>query len=53
MWTDGTPLEFTAWNEGEPNNVGEEDCVNLPTWSAGLWNDLPCDAQLPYICATP
>ncbi|MBZ5710212.1 CotH kinase family protein [Nannocystis pusilla] len=53
VWTDGTPLGFTAWNEGEPNNVGEEDCVNLPTWSAGLWNDLVCDTPLPYICQTP
>ncbi|PCC71268.1 Putative metal-binding motif-containing protein [Nannocystis exedens] len=53
VWTDGAPLAFTAWNEGEPNNVGEEDCVNLPTWSGGLWNDLGCGTPLPYICRTP
>ncbi|WAS90690.1 CotH kinase family protein [Nannocystis punicea] len=53
VWTDGTPLSFTAWNEGEPNNAGEEDCVNLPAWTAGLWNDLPCDSPRPYICKTP
>ena len=53
VWTDGTALGFTAWNEGEPNNAGEEDCANLPAWSAGLWNDLPCDSPRPYICKTP
>ncbi|MCY1064615.1 CotH kinase family protein [Nannocystis sp. RBIL2] len=53
VWTDGTPLDFTAWNEGEPNNSGEEDCVNVPAWAGGLWNDLACDAPRPYICQTP
>ncbi|MFY0533571.1 C-type lectin domain-containing protein [Nannocystis pusilla] len=53
VWTDGTPLEFTAWNEGEPNNSGEEDCVNVPAWAGGLWNDLACDAPRPYICKIP
>ncbi|WP_420829490.1 C-type lectin domain-containing protein [Nannocystis pusilla] len=53
VWTDGTPLDFTAWNEGEPNNSGEEDCVNVPAWAGGLWNDLACDAARPYICKIP
>ena len=52
-WSDGTPLDFTAWNDGEPNNAGEEDCANLPAWNGGLWNDLPCDHVLPYICRMP
>lgn len=52
-WSDGTPLDFTAWNEGEPNNVGDEDCVNLPNWTGGLWNDLPCEELRPYICRMP
>lgn len=25
--TDSTPVDFTAWNPKEPNNVNEEDCV--------------------------
>lgn len=53
VWTDGTPLDFTAWNEGEPNNAGNEDCVNLAYWAGGLWNDLGCDAARPYICRIP
>lgn len=53
VWSDGTPVDFTAWNEGEPNNAGDEDCVNLPYWTGGLWNDLGCDAVRPYICRLP
>ncbi len=52
-WSDGTPLDFTAWNDGEPNNAGEEDCANLPPWTGGRWNDLPCDHVQPYICRMP
>ncbi|MEZ4448920.1 MAG: CotH kinase family protein [Nannocystaceae bacterium] len=53
VWADGTPVDFTAWNEGEPNNAGNEDCVNIPAWTGGLWNDLPCDQSRPYVCRVP
>ena len=40
-WPDGT----RKWNwsgNGEPNNLGGEDCANI-TRSDGTWNDLDCD----------
>jgi gliding motility-associated-like protein len=47
-WYDGSPVTFTNWNSGEPNNssggVGNEDCINLQL-NNGFWNDLVCDAQ--------
>lgn len=52
-WTDGTPLDYASWNAGEPNNAGEEDCVHLPIWAGGNWNDLFCGAQAGYICQLP
>ncbi len=52
-WSDGTPLDFTAWNGGEPNNSGEEDCVHLAAWAGGSWNDLSCATEAPYICWLP
>lgn len=52
-WSDGTPLDYMNWNEGEPNNAGNEDCASLPIWAGGLWNDLPCDLPRPYVCKTP
>jgi hypothetical protein len=47
-WDDGTAVDFTNWNSGEPNDWGgNEDCGEL-TW--GVWNDLPCDYSIGYIC---
>jgi hypothetical protein len=57
-WTDGSPFDFSWWNEGEPNNLdGNEDCVHLR--SDGTWNDDDCegegeeDDQKYYICRLP
>ena len=36
-WADGS----RKWNNGEPNNSGNEDCANI-TRSDGTWNDLDC-----------
>jgi hypothetical protein len=45
----GTPATFNAWAVNEPNNVGDEDCVELA--DAG-WNDVPCagDAKNAFVC---
>jgi hypothetical protein len=50
VWSDDSPVDFSSWNGGEPNNAGDEDCVHFPSWAGGNWNDLPCDAQGRYIC---
>ena len=36
-WVDGSALDYTNWAGGEPNNAGEEDCVEMR--SDGTWND--------------
>lgn len=41
VWSDGRPWKFTNWKTDEPNNAGNEDCLELG-W-AGKWNDIPCD----------
>jgi len=46
VWYDQSPVTYTNWATGEPNNSGgNEDCVQIyPTGSEpGKWNDLPCD----------
>uniref|UniRef100_UPI004038B71E CD209 antigen-like protein A n=1 Tax=Callospermophilus lateralis TaxID=76772 RepID=UPI004038B71E len=48
-WVDGSPLSpsLTYWNEGEPNNVGEEDCAEITDRG---WNDAKCEAEKFWVC---
>uniref|UniRef100_A0A8C8U9G7 CD209b antigen n=1 Tax=Peromyscus maniculatus bairdii TaxID=230844 RepID=A0A8C8U9G7_PERMB len=50
LWVDGSPLSSRFqkyWNRGEPNNIGEEDCVEF---SGDGWNDSKCEQQKFWIC---
>ncbi|XP_038076947.1 macrophage mannose receptor 1-like [Patiria miniata] len=52
-WIDGTTLDYTNWNSGEPNEYGgQEDCVEMyDHWNdAGEWNDQNCDTKNGYVC---
>jgi hypothetical protein len=46
LWVDGSPMMFSAWAPGEPNNSGDEDCVE----AADQWNDLNCGDARPGVC---
>lgn len=54
-WVDssGTPVPFTDWGTGQPDNAGGEHCVELipadPT-AGDLWNDLPCSQLRGLVC---
>ncbi|CAH1802106.1 unnamed protein product [Owenia fusiformis] len=47
-WYDGTPVGFTRWRSGEPNNIAEE-CVFHRT-SSKDWIDTSCNRALAFIC---
>nr|XP_039269898.1 uncharacterized protein LOC120344668 isoform X2 [Styela clava] len=48
-WIDGSPFNYVNWNSGEPNNVNNEDCVEMVV-DHGYWNDLSCGDSRGYIC---
>lgn len=48
QWVTGEPITYTNWAMYEPNNVGNEDYVQMG--GNGQWNDLPNNLWgLPYI----
>ncbi|XP_022381412.1 CD209 antigen isoform X3 [Enhydra lutris kenyoni] len=49
-WLDNSPLQLSFWKEGEPNNHGDEDCVEL--YSEG-WNDKRCSSENFWTCEKP
>uniref|UniRef100_A0A3Q2XRY0 CD209 antigen-like n=1 Tax=Hippocampus comes TaxID=109280 RepID=A0A3Q2XRY0_HIPCM len=52
VWVDGTPLTTEFWQNEQPNNLGNQDCVEIQTKSSrlGTWNDVSCSLQQPWIC---
>ncbi|XP_030606959.1 macrophage mannose receptor 1-like isoform X2 [Archocentrus centrarchus] len=53
-WSDGSPLDFQHWQEGEPNNFNDaESCAEfvIHNWNEqGSWNDLNCDSYNDWLC---
>jgi len=51
-WTDGSPLNYTNWYPGQPNNAnGDQDFVEmLPD---GTWNDQYTSCVREFICEMP
>ena len=46
-WVTGETYSYTNWNNGEPNNSGNEDYVQFV--SNGKWNDLKDGNNLAYV----
>lgn len=51
-WVDGTELVEGYWRDGEPNDVGNEDCAEVIAAENFFkaWNDLPCKTPQRWIC---
>jgi Lectin C-type domain len=44
-WSDGTPWDYSNWWPNQPDNAGNEDCVEMNddlTPADPRWNDAPC-----------
>jgi hypothetical protein len=46
-WIDGTAMSFTAWDRGQPDNVGaREHYLHGGFGDSGDWNDAPKDGRI-------
>ena len=45
------PWKATFWASGEPNNWGNEDCMEMRIGNKGRWNDRLCSAKNNFICS--
>ncbi|XP_047223891.1 macrophage mannose receptor 1-like isoform X2 [Girardinichthys multiradiatus] len=57
MWSDGSPVNFQHWKDGEPNNKNNaESCVEMYStkWDrAGSWYDQQCEKYNSWVCQIP
>lgn len=52
IWSNGTPMRFSAFRRGEPNNQGGEDCAEWLVQD-GQWNDANCFQPRSFVCEAP
>lgn len=51
FWSDGTPFAYSYWCRGEPNNYGNQHCIQMNFGDDNCWDDFQCDARRSSVCA--
>nr|XP_022322784.1 C-type lectin mannose-binding isoform-like [Crassostrea virginica] len=49
-WDGGGYLSYSNWDSHEPNDDGNEDCLELRSEKSWKWNDEDCGLARPFIC---
>ncbi len=49
-WVDGSPLVYSSWYSGEPNDSGGEDRAATNFGAVDYWNDYGESSSLPFVC---
>ncbi|KAG9356092.1 hypothetical protein JZ751_000936 [Albula glossodonta] len=50
LWSDGSKVDYTKWNPGEPNNSNGEDCGEGNFSNSEGWNDVACKNTFASVC---
>lgn len=51
LWEDATPLDYTNWAPGQPDDWNNADCVQI--LPSGEWDDANCGANKRIVCSLP
>ncbi|XP_070535732.1 macrophage mannose receptor 1-like [Ptychodera flava] len=49
-WVDNTPLDYTNWAPGEPNNADDIEGCGEMYYRSNEWNDVDCFSSAGFIC---
>ena len=49
-WISGLESSWQPWHPGEPNNYGDEDCVEKRESFQWAWNDQACETENAFVC---
>ena len=50
-WSDGTPVVYSGFRTGEPDNSGDvEDCTIMHRDYGGKFGDFNCDYSREFLC---
>jgi len=50
IWSDGTAVDYTNWNDGEPNGGDAHNCGYMSGYVDGEWGDWSCDYLMGVVC---
>ncbi|XP_075172279.1 macrophage mannose receptor 1-like [Anomaloglossus baeobatrachus] len=49
-WEDGSPINFVAWDEHQPNFSNNDEFCVVMSYPLGYWNDINCGYRNHFIC---
>ncbi|XP_054876238.1 ladderlectin-like [Poeciliopsis prolifica] len=51
LWSDGTPMRYTNWCRGQPDNARRsQHCLQMNWSGRKCWDDLWCNYKRPSVC---
>ncbi|XP_014877062.1 type-2 ice-structuring protein-like isoform X1 [Poecilia latipinna] len=52
LWSDGSPMSYTNWCRGQPDNTrGMQRCLQMNYSGGKCWDDFSCRGPKPSVCA--
>ena len=50
VWSDGSPVSYTKWASGQPDNGDDNQKCAAMAIDGGSWKGTSCKNKLPFVC---